>query len=38
MICMLTIYVICIPLVNKAADAVVNAYLKGIYCRLGRSH
>ena len=32
--CMLTNYVMCIPLVDKSADTVVSAYLKNIYCRL----
>ena len=33
MIYMLTIYIICIPITDKSADTVVNAYLKEVYCR-----
>ena len=32
---MLTNYVICIPILDKSADIVVNAYLKEVYCRFG---
>ena len=35
MICMLTYYIMCVPLVDKSADTVVNVYLKEIYCRFG---
>ena len=34
-ICMLTINVICIPLMAKSANTAVNAYLKLVYCRFG---
>ena len=36
-ICVLTNYVICVPLVEKSADTVVNTYLKEIYRRFGGS-
>ena len=35
--CMLTNYVMCIPLLNKSADVVVNASLTETYCRFGGS-
>ena len=34
-ICMLTNYVICVPLIDKFADIAVSAYLREVYCRLG---
>ena len=36
-ICMLTNYVICIPIPDKSQDIVVNAHLKDVYCRFGGS-
>ena len=31
--CMLTNYVMCLPLVDKSADVVVNTYFREINCR-----
>ena len=36
-VCILTNFVICVPLTGKSAEKVEGAYLREVYCRLHRS-